>query len=106
MTSDVVQARVPSKLVAKLDRLVEAGYYKSRSEAIVDALRHFIVTQEPPSEVVRTIHLHLQGHQKPLEPTQQIELQVIAEKLTWNSEMEARFGSDLDETMKTLRGRR
>ncbi|MFX0116442.1 MAG: ribbon-helix-helix domain-containing protein [Candidatus Hodarchaeota archaeon] len=105
MTSNVIQARVPPRLIAELDRLVEAGYYKNRSEAIVDALRHFIGTQESQSEIGRTIRLHLQGHQKPLDNKQLEELEAIAEKLTWNSEMETRFGNSLDEAMRALRGR-
>ena len=105
MTSNIVQARVPSELVKQLDRLVKAGYYKNRSEAIVDALRHFVGTQETSSEVARAIRLQMQGHQHPFEEAQQEELRTIAKKLVWNSELRARFGTSLDETMKTLRGR-
>ncbi|MHA2497405.1 MAG: ribbon-helix-helix protein, CopG family [Candidatus Hodarchaeales archaeon] len=105
VTTDVIQARVPSRLIEELDSLVEAGYYKNRSEAIVDALRHFIGTQESQSEIGKTIRLHLRGHQKPLESVQLEELEAIAKKLTWNSELRARFGTSLEETMRALRGR-
>ncbi|MFQ5980972.1 MAG: ribbon-helix-helix protein, CopG family [Candidatus Heimdallarchaeota archaeon] len=105
MTSDVLQARVPSRLLEKLDHLVAAGYYKSRSEAIVDALRHFLGAQESSSEIAKTIRLHLQGHQKSINAGQTAELKKIAQKLIWTSELESRFGTSLDEAMKTLRGR-
>ncbi|ANF22634.1 ribbon-helix-helix domain-containing protein [Thermococcus piezophilus] len=38
-----ITARIPPALVAEIDRLVQAGYYSSRSEVIKEALRDFIM---------------------------------------------------------------
>lgn len=37
----LLQVRVPEKIVKELDRLIELGVFKSRSEAIAESLRKY-----------------------------------------------------------------
>ncbi|OYT43359.1 MAG: CopG family transcriptional regulator [Candidatus Aenigmarchaeota archaeon ex4484_56] len=39
---EVVQIRLPKKLIKKIDELVECGYYNSRSDFIRSKLREII----------------------------------------------------------------
>jgi Arc/MetJ-type ribon-helix-helix transcriptional regulator len=43
---EVVQIRLPKKLIKKIDELVEEGYYGSRSEFIRSKLREIIENNE------------------------------------------------------------
>jgi len=38
-----VEVRVPEKMVELIDKLVEAGFYSSRSDLIRDAIRKFLM---------------------------------------------------------------
>jgi Arc/MetJ-type ribon-helix-helix transcriptional regulator len=42
MTTNVVQIRMPSLLLKNINDLVKKGFYKNKSEAIIDAVRHFV----------------------------------------------------------------
>ncbi|MBR9683634.1 ribbon-helix-helix protein, CopG family [Candidatus Woesearchaeota archaeon] len=46
MVMQTVQIRLTSKLVEKLEELVEDGLYPNKSEAVRDAVRRLILEQE------------------------------------------------------------
>ncbi len=60
--SMLIQVRVPVELVKRMDRLIANGLYRSRSEMLIDAVRHLLLTYggEKP-EVERFILHYLKG---------------------------------------------
>lgn len=57
----VVQARLPSTLVERLDKLTKTGYYSDRTEAIADAIRHLLDSYAGTDEIARVVRLHELG---------------------------------------------
>ena len=57
----LVQVRLPAALVAELDRLLREGYYRDRTEAIADAIRHLIERFNRSDRIGRLIRLYLMG---------------------------------------------
>jgi len=57
----LVQVRLPRALVNELDQLVAQGYHKSRTEAIEDAIRHFLMQWHTTSEAGKLTALYLSG---------------------------------------------
>ncbi|MHA1616387.1 MAG: ribbon-helix-helix domain-containing protein [Candidatus Njordarchaeales archaeon] len=55
----LIQVRLPATLVAELDRLLKEGYYRDRTEAIADAIRHLIERFDRLDRVGRLIRLYL-----------------------------------------------
>jgi len=51
MTTNVVQIRMPSAILKNVENLVKKGYYKNKSEVIIDAVRHFVGTKQAQSDV-------------------------------------------------------
>jgi metal-responsive CopG/Arc/MetJ family transcriptional regulator len=47
--STVISLRIPLELAMALDQVVAEGNYDSRSEAIRDAIRHFLAARRPKS---------------------------------------------------------
>ena len=47
MRARVVSVRLPEELIEEVERLVEKGRFKSRSEAIREALRSFLHERRP-----------------------------------------------------------
>ncbi|MBI4981273.1 ribbon-helix-helix protein, CopG family [Candidatus Woesearchaeota archaeon] len=43
---EVVQVRLPDGLIGEVDRLVDGGFYTSRSDVIRDALRKLILEKQ------------------------------------------------------------
>ncbi|WP_460040805.1 ribbon-helix-helix domain-containing protein [Thermococcus atlanticus] len=71
-----ITARIPPALAAEIDRLVQAGYYSSRSEVIKEALRDFIMRNKLLPKEIRDEE-YLKAIQKMVEP-------ILAED--WESE--------------------
>ncbi|MCI0612616.1 ribbon-helix-helix domain-containing protein [bacterium] len=46
MNMELTQVRLPSKLVAELDRFVKQGYYASKSDLIRDAIRRLLLERQ------------------------------------------------------------
>lgn len=57
----LVQARLPAALVRELDRLLEEGYYRDRTEAIADSIRRLIEKFSKRDRVARIVRLYLIG---------------------------------------------
>ncbi len=57
----LVQARLPAALVRELDRLLEEGYYRDRTEAIADGIRRLIERFSKRDRVARMVRLYLMG---------------------------------------------
>ncbi len=104
MTTDVVQVRMPSVLLKHIEDLVKKGFYRNKSEAIIDAVRHFVGFKQPESDVALFIREELRG--LPVKRGYSTkELEAIWEKLRRGKEWRERFGKDADSVMAELRGR-
>lgn len=103
MTQNVVQIRMPQKLATGIERLVEEGFYKNRSEVVIDAVRHFLGS-ERKSNVALQIEEHLIGKSRRAGYSKE-ELDGLWAKVRQGEEWKRRFGKGADEVMITLRSR-
>ncbi len=46
MTMELVQVRLPEKLVSQVDVFVKRGYYASKSDVIRDAIRRLVLEKQ------------------------------------------------------------
>ena len=74
MTTNAVQIRMPPVLLKNIEDLVKQGFYKNKSEAIIDAVRHFVGFGQTKSDIAIFIREELHG----------------------------RFGTDADSVMKKI----
>ena len=104
MTKNVIQIRMPKKLAEDINELVEEGFYKNRSEVVIDAVRHFLGS-EKKSEIACFIEGQLIGKSEKAGYSKK-ELDELWEKLRKGEEWKKRFGESPEEVMTTLRVRR
>jgi Arc/MetJ-type ribon-helix-helix transcriptional regulator len=100
----LLQVRVPEAVVRELDRLVAAGYFKSRSEAVAEGIRRLLLAYSGAAGSVASLaRLHAEGVlERDLDPGTPFEVDVE----------EARrhilefFGTDsIDEVVRRMRAR-
>jgi Arc/MetJ-type ribon-helix-helix transcriptional regulator len=100
----LLQVRVPEAVVRELDRLVAAGYFKSRSEAVAEGIRRLLLAYSGAAGSVASLaRLHAEGVlERDLDPGTPFEVNVE----------EARrrilefFGTDsIDEVVRRMRAR-
>ncbi len=104
MTTDVVQVRMPSVLLKNVEDLVKKGFYKNKSEVIIDAVRHFMGLEQAESDVAQFIREELHGrHVKRGYAAR--ELDALWEKIRQGKDWKERFGKDAENVMAELRGR-
>ncbi len=105
MTTNVVQIRMPSVLLENIEDLVKKGFYKNKSEVIIDAVRHFVGIRQAESDVARFIREEL--HEKTVKRGYSTkELDSLWEKIRQGQEWKERFGTDAESVMAKLRSRR
>ena len=104
MTKNVIQIRMPKKLAEHINELVEEGFYKNRSEVVIDAVRHFL-GRDKKSEIACVIEAQLIGKSEKAGYTEK-ELDELWKKLRKGEEWKKRFGGSPEEVMATLRVRR
>jgi Arc/MetJ-type ribon-helix-helix transcriptional regulator len=105
MTTNAVQIRMPSVLLKNIEDLVKQGFYKNKSEAIIDAVRHFVGFGQTKSDIAIFIREELHGRQIRRGYSKK-EFDTIWEKVRLEHEWKERFGTDADSVMKELRRRR
>jgi Arc/MetJ-type ribon-helix-helix transcriptional regulator len=100
----VIQVRLPSGLVEKLDQLTELGLYRDRTEAITDSIRHLLDKYLREDPLSRMVNLYLMGK---LPRNASIdEVGVVEEAEEVRQVMISLFGTDdIDEIISRLRGR-
>jgi Arc/MetJ-type ribon-helix-helix transcriptional regulator len=100
----LLQVRVPETLVRELDKLVAAGYFKSRSEAVAEGIRRLLLAYSGAAGSIASLaRLYAEGVlERDLEPGTPFEIDVD----------EARrrilefFGTDsADEAVRKVRAR-
>ena len=99
------QIRMPSVLLKNIEDLVKQGFYKNKSEAIIDAVRHFVGFGQARGEIATFIREELRGR-KIKRDYKKKEFDAIWEKVRLGQDWKERFGVDADKVMKELRRRR
>ncbi len=46
MAMDLIQVRLPQKIIFEIDSLVDNGYYETKSDVIRDAIRKFVLVKQ------------------------------------------------------------
>jgi len=104
MTTNAVQIRMPSVLLKSIEDLVKQGFYKNKSEAIIDAVRHFVGFEKTKSDIAIFIREELHGR-KIKRGYSKKGFDVIWEKVRLGQDWKERFGTDADSVMQELRRR-
>jgi len=105
MTTNAVQIRMPSVLLKSIEDLVNQGFYKNKSEAIIDAVRHFVGFGQAKSDIAIFIREELHGRKIKRNYSKK-EFDAIWEKVRLGKDWKERFGTDADSVMNELRRRR
>ncbi|MDO8726379.1 MAG: hypothetical protein Q7J35_09965 [Candidatus Methanoperedens sp.] len=103
MTTNAVQIRMPSVLLKNIEDLVKQGFYKNKSEAIIDAVRHFVGFGETKSDIAIFIREELHGRKIKRDYSKK-DFDAIWEKVRHEHDWKERFGTNADSVMKGLRG--
>ncbi len=102
MNTILVQARLPRKLVEKLDELVEEGLFSSRSEAVAEAVRRLVLEYDRLiGEDVVFVEKYIAGRKPRVEAGSiEVDLEEARRKLR------EVFGSDrVEDALARIRGR-
>ncbi len=104
MTTNVVQVRMPSVLLKNIEDLVKKGFYKNKSEVIIDAVRHFVGSRQAESDVAQFIREEL--HERRMKRGYSAkELDALWEKIRRGKDWKERFGTSAESVMAGLRGK-
>jgi len=96
----LIQTRIPIKLIERLDKLVEEGWYRNRTEAIEDAIRLLILRYKPLGDVGKLVLYRLRGRLKDIDP-----LEIVFEPSIREDIVKA-FGTDnIDDVIRVIRRR-
>lgn len=106
MTKSVmVQVRFPRKIAEFIDELVRQGFYKSRSEFIVDASRRLLGRKIQKSRITKFVEEYLKGKVYRSEHGYE-KVREICEKIRESEEWKKKFeGKTMEEVMAEVRGR-
>ena len=104
MATNVVQVRMPSAITKNVEELVKKGFYKNKSEVIIDAVRHFVGMKQTESDVALFIRDELHGRDVKRGYSAK-ELDALWEKISTGKEWKKRYGTSAESVMAELRGR-
>ena len=104
MTTNVVQIRMPPAILKNIEDLVKKGYYKNKSEVIIDAVRHFVGIKQAENDVSLFIREELQGRQVKRGYSVK-DIDDLWEKIRKGGEWRERFWTNAESLMKELRKR-
>lgn len=104
MTTNVVQVRMPSAIQKSIEDLVKKGFYKNKSEVIIDALRHFVGMRQAESDVAQFIKEELYGRTTKRGYSAK-DIDALWEKIRRGKEWKERFGTSTESVMRELRRR-
>jgi|GEM_PF-948672 len=103
--SVLLQVRIPIRIIKKLDRLIEAGIFRSRSEAVAESLRRLLLEYSTlVDEESFIVERYLSGRlEKDLSPSDIVEVNVEEAK----ENLAKFFGTtDVDVILRRIRGGR
>ncbi|MDD5473399.1 MAG: hypothetical protein PHU34_04525 [Candidatus Methanoperedens sp.] len=104
MTTNVVQVRMPTAILKNIEELVKKGFYKNKSEAIIDSVRHFVGMRQAESDVAQFIREELHGRTMKRGYSAK-DIDALWEKIRRGKEWKERFGTSAESVMRELRGR-
>jgi Arc/MetJ-type ribon-helix-helix transcriptional regulator len=90
--------------VKNIEELVKQGFYKNKSEAIIDAVRHFVGFGQTKSDIAIFIREELHGR-RIKRGYSKGDFDAIWEKVRLGQDWKERFGTDTESVMKELRRR-
>ena len=96
----LIQVRLPEKLLRKLDRLVEEGWYKNRTAAVEDAVRRLVARFASAKEPGKAVLWRMEGKLLDVDP-----LKVVLDPEVRKDIAKAFGTDDLDEVMGMVRRR-
>ena len=100
----LIQVRLPTTLVAELDRLLKEGYYRDRTEAIADAIRHLIERFDRLDRVGRLVRLYLMN--KLPKDSSIMDIGGVENPEKIRNVLKERYGTDeIDKILGKIRGR-
>jgi len=99
-----VQVRVPEEFLRKIDRLIGAGMYRSRSEVILDATRRLLERAMPPSPLELFVEKYLAGKIEASREAEEV-ISKLFEKVRGDAEWRKSLGETPEEVMDRLRRR-
>jgi len=103
--SVLLQVRIPERVMKDLNKLIEAGIFKSRSEAVTESLRRLLLEYSTLlNEESFTVEMYLSGKlERDLSPNDAIEINVKEAK----ENLANFFGTtDVDITLRRIRSER
>ena len=104
MTTNVVQVKIPSAILKNVEELVKKGYYKNKSEVIIDAVRHFVGMKQTKSDIAIFIREKLHGKDVKCGYSAK-ELDALWEKIRTGKEWGKLYGTSAESVMAELRGK-
>jgi len=102
--SRAVQIRVPEEFLRRIDRLIETGMYRSRSEVILDATRRLLERAMPPSTLEFFVEKYLAGKVEPSREAEDL-VSKLFEKVRSDAEWRKSFGETPEGIIDKLRRR-
>ncbi|VVB89636.1 Uncharacterised protein [uncultured archaeon] len=96
---------MPSAILKNIEDLVKKGFYKNKSEVIIDAVRHFVGMSQTESDVALFIREELHGRHVKCDYSAR-DIDALWEKIRRGGEWKERFGTSAESVMKELRGRK
>jgi Arc/MetJ-type ribon-helix-helix transcriptional regulator len=100
----MVQVRVPEEILRKIDKFIQEGVYRSRSEIILDATRRFLEKSTPSHPLELFIDKYLAEKIEPSKDAIRI-VDEIFEKVRRDETWKNHFGRMPEEVLEKLRRR-
>jgi len=93
---------MPSAILKNIEDLVKKGFYKNKSEVIIDAVRHFVGMRQTESDVAQFIREELHGRPAKRGYSSK-DIDALWEKIRRGKEWKERFGTSAESVMRELR---
>ncbi|MGQ4914810.1 MAG: ribbon-helix-helix domain-containing protein [Candidatus Asgardarchaeia archaeon] len=104
--SILVQVRIPEKLLKKVEKLCKEGYYRSKGEVIIDAIRHLLERYEQKDEIEKLTELSILGKVPKKKSFDLTDITIDVDEDTILKNISEYFGTEnIDEIINRLRRR-
>ena len=104
--SILVQVRIPEKLLKKVEKLCKEGYYRSKGDVIIDALRHLLERYEHRDEIGKLTELNILGKAPKKKDFDLTDITIDLDEESILKNLSEHFGTDkVDEIISQMRRR-
>ncbi|MCD6514708.1 MAG: ribbon-helix-helix protein, CopG family [Candidatus Odinarchaeota archaeon] len=102
----LIQIRIPEKLLKRIEKLCEEGYYRNKGDAIVDAIRHLLERYERGSGLGKLTEMNIMGKLTKRKDIDLADIRVDFDEEKIMQNLIDYFGTDnIDEIMNIMRRR-